>query len=134
MTFIALLLSLSTHVTVALLASLASFLAALLTLIAFAIDIALYVFVKHQMAKLVGVVEHTDTAPGASFSPVARRRPTDTRAHSVLDDVRVVHPPLPRGLHRLLRPPARPHGGRDELPDGVEQAVVARPLPPVIAY
>ncbi|GJE95569.1 SUR7/PalI family protein [Phanerochaete sordida] len=63
MTFVAFLLSLSTHITVALLASLASFLAALLTLIAFAIDIALYVFVKHQMGKLVGVSEHTDTAP-----------------------------------------------------------------------
>lgn len=65
MTFIAFLLSLSTHVTVILLASLASFLAALLTLIAFAIDIALYVFVKNRMAKLTGVIEHTNTAPGA---------------------------------------------------------------------
>ena len=63
-TFIALLLSLSTHVTFTLLASLASFLAALLTLIAFAIDIALYAWVKHQMGKLDGVGSTTDTAPG----------------------------------------------------------------------
>ena len=46
-------------------ASLLSFLAAVLTLIAFAIDIALYVYVKHQMGKLTGVIEHTSTAPGA---------------------------------------------------------------------
>ncbi|KAI0776639.1 hypothetical protein BD413DRAFT_610250 [Trametes elegans] len=63
-TFIALLLSLSTHVTFTLLASLVSFLAALLTLIAFAIDIALYAWVKHQMGKLDGVASNTDTAPG----------------------------------------------------------------------
>ncbi|KAH9856121.1 hypothetical protein C2E23DRAFT_810183 [Lenzites betulinus] len=63
-TFIALLLSFSSHVTVTLMASLVSFLAALLTLIAFAIDIALYVFVKHQMGKLDGVSSNTNTAPG----------------------------------------------------------------------
>jgi len=62
-TLIAFLLSLSTHVTFTLLASLTSFLAALLTLIAFAIDIALYAYVKHQMGKLSGVNEHTNTAP-----------------------------------------------------------------------
>ena len=76
MTLIALLLSLSTHITMTLLASLTSFLAALLTLIAFAIDIALYVFVKHEMAKLVGVIEHTHTAPGAS-SPLLYCTRTD---------------------------------------------------------
>ncbi|CDO69953.1 hypothetical protein BN946_scf184836.g27 [Trametes cinnabarina] len=63
-TFIALLLSLSTHVTFTLLASLTAFLAALLTLIAFAIDIALYAWVKHQVGKLDGVGSNTDTAPG----------------------------------------------------------------------
>ncbi|OSD03824.1 hypothetical protein PYCCODRAFT_1434221 [Trametes coccinea BRFM310] len=63
-TFIALLLSLSTHVTATLLASLTAFLAALLTLIAFAIDIALYAWVKHQVGKLDGVASNTDTAPG----------------------------------------------------------------------
>ncbi|EPQ55636.1 pali-domain-containing protein [Gloeophyllum trabeum ATCC 11539] len=62
-TFIALLLSFSTHVTVTLLASIVSFLAALLTLIAFAIDIALYAYVHHEMGKLSGSV-NTDTAPG----------------------------------------------------------------------
>ncbi|KAI0640994.1 hypothetical protein C8Q79DRAFT_993873 [Trametes meyenii] len=63
-TLIALLLSLSTHVTLTLLASLTSFLAAALTLIAFAIDIALYAWVKHQMGMLDGVSASTDTAPG----------------------------------------------------------------------
>ncbi|KAH9886961.1 hypothetical protein C8Q73DRAFT_266718 [Cubamyces lactineus] len=70
-TFIALLLSLSTHVTFTLLASLVSFLAALLTLIAFAIDIALYAYVKHQMGKLDGVASNTDTAPGFWMTFVA---------------------------------------------------------------
>lgn len=49
-----------------LLSSLTAFLAALLTLIAFAIDIALFAFVKHQMHKLDGVDTNTDTAPGMS--------------------------------------------------------------------
>ncbi len=68
MTLIAFILSLSTHVTMTLLASLTAFLAALLTLIAFAVDIALYAFVKHEMGKLNGVSTNTDTAPGESFS------------------------------------------------------------------
>jgi hypothetical protein len=52
-------------VTVTLVASLLSFLAAALTLVAFAIDIALYVFVKHQVGRLPGVSGTTDTGPGA---------------------------------------------------------------------
>ena len=51
-----------------LLASLVSFLAALLTLIAFAIDIALYANVRHQYGRLGGVIEHTGAAPGTSAS------------------------------------------------------------------
>ncbi|KAI8992788.1 hypothetical protein BD414DRAFT_482207 [Trametes punicea] len=70
-TFIALLLSLSTHVLFTLLASLTAFLAALLTLIAFAIDIALYAWLKHQMSKLAGVGSNTDTAPGFWMTFVA---------------------------------------------------------------
>ncbi|KIM89932.1 hypothetical protein PILCRDRAFT_812712 [Piloderma croceum F 1598] len=62
--FVALLLSLSSHITVTLLASIVSFLAALITLIAFAIDIALFAFVKHEMKKLTGVSSSTNTAPG----------------------------------------------------------------------
>jgi len=62
-TLIALLLSLSAHVTMILLASLTAFLAALLTLIAFAIDIALYAFVKHEMGHFGDVSKTTDTAP-----------------------------------------------------------------------
>lgn len=61
--FIALLLSLSTHITVTLLASIASFLAAIITLIAFAIDIALYAYVKHEMKKL-NAGDNTLTGPG----------------------------------------------------------------------
>ena len=70
MTLIAFLLSLSSHVTMTLLASLASFLAALLALIAFAVDIALYAYVKHQVGKLDGVASNTDTAPGERLSIV----------------------------------------------------------------
>jgi len=62
-TFIALLLGLSTHITVTLIASLVAFFAALLTLIAFAIDIALFVFVRHEMGNLL-VGAHTITGPG----------------------------------------------------------------------
>ncbi|EDR09461.1 uncharacterized protein LACBIDRAFT_319082 [Laccaria bicolor S238N-H82] len=62
-TFIALILSLSTHITVTLIASLVAFLAALLTLIAFAIDIALLVFVRHEMGNLL-IGAHTITGPG----------------------------------------------------------------------
>jgi len=62
-TLLALLFSLSTHITVTLIASLMSFLAALLTLIAFAIDIALFALVKHEMNKL-DIGANTITAPG----------------------------------------------------------------------
>jgi hypothetical protein len=60
---IALLLSFSTHVTVTLFASLASFTAALITLIAFAIDIALFAFVKHEVGKLGDSTFTTNPAP-----------------------------------------------------------------------
>lgn len=63
-TFIALLFSCSTHVTVTLIASILSFLAALLTLIAFAIDIALFAFLHHEVGKLTSVNGSTNTAPG----------------------------------------------------------------------
>ncbi|EGN94688.1 hypothetical protein SERLA73DRAFT_114128 [Serpula lacrymans var. lacrymans S7.3] len=63
-TFVALLLSFSTHVTVTLFASIVSFLAALLTLLAFVIDIALFAWVKQQMSKLDDVSETTITGPG----------------------------------------------------------------------
>jgi len=63
-TFVALLFSFSTHITLSLIASLLAFLSAALTLIAFAIDIALYAYVKHEMKKLVGVSDVTLTGPG----------------------------------------------------------------------
>ncbi|KAJ6482933.1 hypothetical protein C8R47DRAFT_981603 [Mycena vitilis] len=55
-------MSFSTHHMVTLLASLTSFLAALLTLIAFAIDIALYAFVHHEIGKLPDVSARTTTS------------------------------------------------------------------------
>ncbi|KAJ6614679.1 hypothetical protein B0H10DRAFT_2044334 [Mycena sp. CBHHK59/15] len=61
-TFIAFVMSFSTHHLVTLLASLTSFLAALLTLIAFAIDIALYAFVHHEIGKLPDVRGKTTTS------------------------------------------------------------------------
>jgi hypothetical protein len=60
-TFIAFCMSFSTHHMVTLLASLTSFLAALLTLIAFAIDIALYALVHHEVGKFPGADGHTTT-------------------------------------------------------------------------
>jgi hypothetical protein len=70
-TFLALLASLSTHLTVQLVASVLSFLASLLTLIAFAIDIALYAYVKHQAKKLQGARSDTDTGVGFWLTFVA---------------------------------------------------------------
>jgi len=62
--FLAFLLSFSTHITVTLVSSLMSFLAALLTFIAFMIEIALFVRVHHEAGNLSGVSENTNTAPG----------------------------------------------------------------------
>jgi len=69
--FIALLLSFSTHITVTLLASLASFLAATLTLIAFAIDIALFAYVKRKVGTLNSSTFVTNTAPAFWMTFVA---------------------------------------------------------------
>jgi len=63
-TFLAFLMSFSQHITVTLAASLTSFLAALITLIAFAIDIALFAYLKHQVNKLPNVQGKTTTSPG----------------------------------------------------------------------
>ncbi|KAI3612762.1 hypothetical protein WG66_014751 [Moniliophthora roreri] len=63
-TFVAFLFSFSTHVTVTLISSLLSFLAALLTLIAFCADIALYAFVHHEAKKVNDIEADTNTAPG----------------------------------------------------------------------
>ncbi len=62
-TFIAFLLSFSTHITITLVASFVAFLAALITLIAFAIDIALFALVKHAINGL-DIGAKTDVAPG----------------------------------------------------------------------
>lgn len=72
-TFVALLLSFSTHITMTLLASIVSFLAAALTLIAFAIDIALFVLVRHAMNNL-NIGANTDTAPGEHGILLCRHR------------------------------------------------------------
>ncbi|KAK0201066.1 hypothetical protein DFS33DRAFT_1102559 [Desarmillaria ectypa] len=63
-TFIAFLMSFSQHVTVTLFASLTSFLAAMLTLIAFACDIALFAYLKHQVNKLNDLNPSTKPGPG----------------------------------------------------------------------
>ena len=65
-TFVALLCSFSSHVTLVLVASLLSFLAAVLTLIAFAIDIALYVIVHNRVSNLNNVGVRSIAAPGRS--------------------------------------------------------------------
>jgi len=62
---VAWLLSFSTHLTVSLVAALVSLLGAVLTLIAFAIDIALLAFIKSKMNNISGVSEHT--MPGPAF-------------------------------------------------------------------
>ncbi|KAH9065095.1 hypothetical protein EDB83DRAFT_2599515 [Lactarius deliciosus] len=63
-TFVALLCSFSSHVTLVLIASLLSFLAALLTLIAFAIDLSLYVIVRDRVNNLDNVSARSVAAPG----------------------------------------------------------------------
>jgi len=63
-TFIALLLSLSSRVTLAMFASFLSFIAALLTLIAIAIDITLYTIVHNRVHNLDGVRVRSVVAPG----------------------------------------------------------------------
>jgi len=64
-TFVALGMSISQSATVALFASLTSFLAAFLTLVAFACDIALFVYLKQQVNKVHGVT--AKTTPSAGF-------------------------------------------------------------------
>jgi hypothetical protein len=70
-TFIALLFSLSSHVTLALFASLLSFIAALLTLIAFAIDIALYIIVHDRVQRLQDGQTRSVAAPGVWITLVS---------------------------------------------------------------
>ena len=64
MTFIALLFSLSSHVTLALFSIIFSFIAAFLTLIAFAIDIALYIIVHDRVQRILDRQVRTVAAPG----------------------------------------------------------------------
>ncbi|TFY79360.1 hypothetical protein EWM64_g4654 [Hericium alpestre] len=62
--FLGLLSSFSQHITVMLLASVLSLLAAFLTLLAFAVDIALFVHLHNEVGKLDGVTAHTMPGPG----------------------------------------------------------------------
>jgi hypothetical protein len=64
MTFLALICSFSSHFTLTHIASLLSFLAALLTLVAFVIDIALYVIVRDTVNNLNNVGVRSVAAPG----------------------------------------------------------------------
>ncbi|KAI9507209.1 hypothetical protein F5148DRAFT_1207473 [Russula earlei] len=68
-TFIALLFSLSSHVTMALFASFLSVIAALLTLIALAIDVGLYVIVHNSVHRLNDVQALSIAAPGSVEFP-----------------------------------------------------------------
>ncbi|KZT05027.1 uncharacterized protein LAESUDRAFT_760494 [Laetiporus sulphureus 93-53] len=63
-TLIAFLLSLSAHVTMILLTSLATFVGGVITLVAFAVDIALLAYVKHEMGQLADVSVAVNPAPG----------------------------------------------------------------------
>jgi chromate transport protein ChrA len=69
-TLVAFAFAFSTHVILTLVASLLSFLAALVTLVAFAIDIALFARVRHEM-KGLGVDTNTNTAPAFWMTLVA---------------------------------------------------------------
>jgi hypothetical protein len=85
-TFIALLFSLSSHVTLALFASILSFIAAFLTLIAFAIDIALYIIVHDRVQRLLDGRIRTVAAPGMAkpffLSPRLTREQQVSGSHS----------------------------------------------------
>jgi len=64
-TFLAFIFSFSQHVVLTLVASLLAFLAALITLIAFFVDVALLAFVRHEISDhLAGVSAKTITGPG----------------------------------------------------------------------
>ena len=68
-TFLAFLASFSQHIAITLVASILSFLAALITLIAFCVDIALLAFVRHEISDhLDGVNGKTNTGPGKTIS------------------------------------------------------------------
>jgi chromate transport protein ChrA len=69
-TLVALAFAFSTHIILTLIASLVSFLAALVTLVAFAIDIALFARVRNEM-KGLGVDANTNTAPAFWMTLVA---------------------------------------------------------------
>lgn len=101
---------------VTLIASLVSFLAATLTLVAFAIDIALFALVRQEMDRL-GAGSTTKTGPGSSI-PISRNHQKSNPLSLVissgtnlvvrlfpcrfLDDLCLPYPSPPRGLHCLL--------------------------------
>jgi len=62
--FVAFVLAFAKQPSLTLAASLTAFFAALMTLIAFSIDIALYAYVNHEMEKLGGVTAGSVTGPG----------------------------------------------------------------------
>ncbi|KAK0478849.1 hypothetical protein IW261DRAFT_1481227 [Armillaria novae-zelandiae] len=100
-TFIALLMSFSQHVTVTLLASITSFLAAFLTLIAFACDIALLVYLKHQVNKLNDLDPSTKGGPGFWLTFVSLILLPPCRMHGArLSGAGASYPQLP---HRFRR-------------------------------
>lgn len=114
--FIALVSSLSSHVTVALFASLLSFIAGLVTLTAFAFDIALFTNVRDKARQarqgLPGplIRDVVTLGPGTATvtSPFLLVRLTvDNR---FLDDARVIDPTLHGYMHYVAWPPSSPYG------------------------
>ncbi|KAF5349329.1 hypothetical protein D9758_011806 [Tetrapyrgos nigripes] len=71
MTFIAFLLSFSSHITVTLVSSLVSFLASFLTLLAFFIDIALFAYLKKTVPDVMDIGGKAETGPGFWLTLIA---------------------------------------------------------------
>jgi hypothetical protein len=65
--FIAFLLAFGKGSTLMLFTYIVTFFAAFLTLVAFAIDIALYAYASNQLADLDGISSHTLTGPGKAL-------------------------------------------------------------------
>jgi hypothetical protein len=98
-------------------ASLLSFIAALLTLIAIAIDIALYTVVHDRVRSLDGVQVRSLAAPGTAKRPPPRFSLlgiADTWFnHRSLDHARFVGPTSDGRMHGVAWASSFSHGGRD---------------------
>jgi hypothetical protein len=117
-TLFALLLSLSSHITMVLFSSFLAFIAALLTLIAFAIDIAFYIIVRDRVRRLPDVQVRTVAAPGKSrsaedpyfFFYFLSAFGIANTWNRVLDHAHITAPTPHGWMHRLAWSPPFPHG------------------------